>query len=351
MKKTVIMALMTCLLALNGLWIGKAHAAELSVEDAYKAYNTVLTKAGGEKFNLVDINKDGVPELIVDSLQVYTYTADGVELLYDSWVLCKFYSSEESKYLLYEYDWQETTDWYVFEINTSKKSDYDNSLHFVEAFHREGNTYSYQTVEMEPGVEIALDELKTKLEAKVPHKAEIEMIYANDEATRAKVFGGQSAEAPPAAKPQTVAKPQIVAEPSASKVLVDGKAVQFQAYAIDGNNYFKLRDIAAVLNQSAKQFEVGFDAKLQSITLTTGKAYTPTGEELAASTDSAKQEALPTASAIYLNDKEIELVAYNIGGNNYFKLRDLGKAVNFGVAWDAANNAIKIQTADVYQEE
>ncbi|MNC50589.1 hypothetical protein D3C81_2148070 [compost metagenome] len=52
-----------------------------------------------------------------------------------------------------------------------------------------------------------------------------------------------------------------------------------------------------------------------------------------------------------MNDKQIELVAYNIGGNNYFKLRDLGKAINFGVAWDAANNAIKIQTSEAYQEE
>jgi hypothetical protein len=345
MKKTVAIAVIACLLALNSLFVSKASAAEISLDDAYKAYNTVLTKAGGEKFNLVDINKDGIPELIVDSLQVYTYTTDGVELLYDSWVLCKFYASAESKYLLYYYDWQETSDWSLYEIDSTKKSQDGNSLHFVESFHRNDAAYSHQTIYGEPGVDITLDELKTKLDAKVPHKAEIEMIYTNDEATRAKVFSGQSGEA------QAAVKPQIIAEPSASKVLVDGKAVQFQAYAIDGNNYFMLRDIAAVLNKSAKQFEVGFDAKLQSITLTTGKAYTPTGEELAASTDSAKQEAQPTASAIYLNDKEIELVAYNIGGNNYFKLRDLGKAINFGVAWDAANNAIKIQTADVYQEE
>ena len=51
---------------------------------------------------------------------------------------------------------------------------------------------------------------------------------------------------------------------SNQKVLLDGKKISMQAYLIDGNNYFKLRDIGDKLG-----FEVGWDAAKQTITLTT----------------------------------------------------------------------------------
>lgn len=45
------------------------------------------------------------------------------------------------------------------------------------------------------------------------------------------------------------------------------------------------------------------------------------------------------------------LTAYNIDGNNYFKLRDLGEALNFSVTWGAANNMIRIDTSAEYSQE
>jgi hypothetical protein len=38
------------------------------------------------------------------------------------------------------------------------------------------------------------------------------------------------------------------ASPTSSTVLVNGKNVAFDAYNINGNNYFKLRDLAYTLN-------------------------------------------------------------------------------------------------------
>ena len=54
---------------------------------------------------------------------------------------------------------------------------------------------------------------------------------------------------------------------STQKVLVDGRSVEFQAYALkDANgydtNYVKLRDVAVVLNGSAARFEVGWDGEI-----------------------------------------------------------------------------------------
>lgn len=55
--------------------------------------------------------------------------------------------------------------------------------------------------------------------------------------------------------------------------------------------------------------------------------------------------AVATASTqkVTLDGQPVELTAYAIGGYNYFKLRDLGDALGFGVDWDGAS--IQITTA------
>ena len=63
---------------------------------------------------------------------------------------------------------------------------------------------------------------------------------------------------------------------------------------------------------------------------------------------SGKQTATLTSSRIYLDGKEVSFTAYNIGGNNYFKLRDIGKTIDFNVSWDGANNRIGINTSESY---
>lgn len=61
--------------------------------------------------------------------------------------------------------------------------------------------------------------------------------------------------------------------------------------------------------------------------------------------------ASPTTSKIYLDGKEVTFTAYNIGGNNYFKLRDIGTAFDFGVTWDGGNSTIIIDTEVGYTPE
>ena len=140
------------------------------------------------------------------------------------------------------------------------------------------------------------------------------------------------------------------AAPISATVLVDGKTIAFDAYNINGNNYFKLRDIAKALSGSKKQFEVGWNELTNAITLTGGQAYTLVGGELA-SGDTDNKEAKPTASKIHLDDYEVRLTAYNIGGNNYLKLRDLGAELDFGVDWNDATRTITIDTAKGYAKD
>ena len=143
----------------------------------------------------------------------------------------------------------------------------------------------------------------------------------------------------------------VSATPNAARVLVNGKSVAFEAYTIHGNNYFKLRDLAMALNGTEKQFEVGWDGPNNAIGITTGRAYTPVGGELAPSGGTGVPSAELTSSRVFINGVQANLTAYRIGGNNYFKLRDVGAAMNFGVDWNGSANLIAIDTAIKYTPE
>lgn len=137
-----------------------------------------------------------------------------------------------------------------------------------------------------------------------------------------------------------------------SKVLVNGKETKFEAYNINDNNYFKLRDIAYVLTDSSLggvRFNVKWDGERNMINLLTYQDYEAVGGELKAG--DGQDKAYETSSSALLKDGiNVTLKAYLINGNNYFKLRDLGKLFNFNVSWDGANNCILIDSFSPYIE-
>ena len=156
---------------------------------------------------------------------------------------------------------------------------------------------------------------------------------------------------------------EVIAKYTSSKILVDNVEVAFEAYNIGGSNYFKLRDIAYQFSPQDAffspyyGFEVIWDGKLNAINIIkTGdwddSMYTPVGGELAKG-DGKDKKAVPCKSSIYLNGEPISLTAYNIGGNNYFKLRDLGAALDFAVDWDEENKTVIVcsyMSQDFYDE-
>lgn len=155
---------------------------------------------------------------------------------------------------------------------------------------------------------------------------------------------------PTVSVPTEPGKSSKPASPASSTVLVNGKNIAFDAYSINGNNYFKLRDLAYVLSGTEKQFEVGWDGDANAISLTSGAAYTAVGGEMTGK-GSGTQAAKPSAAKILLDGKEISLTAYEIGGNNYFKLRDIGRTFDFGIGWDGGSRTITIDTSTGYTAE
>jgi len=139
----------------------------------------------------------------------------------------------------------------------------------------------------------------------------------------------------------------MTASPTSSAVMIDGESVVFDAYNIDGSNYFKLRDLAYALNGTDKQFEISWDSASNAVSISRGNPYDPIGVEMAGPGAGSKA-AVPTKSAIYVDGIRIDFTAYNIGGNNYFKLRELAIMNNIGVNWNGADNTISIDTKSDY---
>ena len=58
-----------------------------------------------------------------------------------------------------------------------------------------------------------------------------------------------------------------------------------------------------------------------------------------------------STNRILVDGQEVRLTAYNINGNNYVMLRDVGKTVGFEVYWDADTKCVQIESDKPYTGE
>ncbi len=143
---------------------------------------------------------------------------------------------------------------------------------------------------------------------------------------------------------------------STQSVEVDGRAVEFQMYALrdakgNSTNYVKLRDMAYVLNGTRAQFSVGYDNASGSISLTTGTAYQAAGGEMT-TPYSGDRNYTGGDQVVKVNGSDTAMTAITLlddqgGGYNYFKLRDLGAALGFNVGW-SVERGVFVETDKPY---
>lgn len=145
-------------------------------------------------------------------------------------------------------------------------------------------------------------------------------------------------------------KTKIIAAKTTSTVVFDGVPKIFDAYLINENNYFKLRDLAFIFNHTDKQFEVKWDTEKNAINVFKGKEYTAQGNEMMMEGETQTLVAIPNTSKIYIDGQEIALSAYTINENNYIKLRDIGKAMDFFVDWAGEQNKIVLKSTEGYTQ-
>ena len=135
------------------------------------------------------------------------------------------------------------------------------------------------------------------------------------------------------------------ATPTNDALWVDGQLRNATVYKINDSNYFKIRDLAAVLNGTGKQFSVGYDAASKSVTATTGYAYQAVGGELSGAASGSQTAAVSNDTVIVNGAVAQNVTVYKIDGSNYFKLRDLGSALGFAVDYEAGKGMIINTTA------
>ena len=58
-----------------------------------------------------------------------------------------------------------------------------------------------------------------------------------------------------------------------------------------------------------------------------------------------------STNRIVIDGNEVQMEAYVINGNNYVKLRDIGKAVGFEVYWDSENGCVQVESGKPYTGE
>lgn len=139
------------------------------------------------------------------------------------------------------------------------------------------------------------------------------------------------------------------AVPISSDVMLNGNARTFDAYVIDGSSYFRLRDLAYVFNGTDKQFEMIWGSESYAYFMKMGKPYTAIGNEMLGR-GVMNQVATPFPMPLFLDGGEIQVDAYLIDGLDYYKLRDVASALDFGVTWNSGTSTIEIDTTTGYSE-
>ena len=138
----------------------------------------------------------------------------------------------------------------------------------------------------------------------------------------------------------------VAAVPTRDKgqaVYVNDARVYPTGYNIADNNYFKLRDIGTLVG-----FGVEWNGETQTVEISTARTTPST----AGISDTAASGAVAKISdqRITVDGVQVNMTAYQIDGNNYVKLRDIGKQVDFGVGYDNATASVRIDTDAPYTE-
>lgn len=147
-----------------------------------------------------------------------------------------------------------------------------------------------------------------------------------------------------AAAPAAFAADQLDA--ADQTLIVDAKApVTVKGYnaSYTYNTYISIRDVAAALNGTSRQFNVTYDEKEKMFNLEPGKAYEPVGGENACG-DGSSVDLSSAGWDLNINGKFVRYYIYEKGQDFYIKLVDLSLALGLNIEY-VSTNQLKIDTA------
>ncbi|HHU79312.1 MAG TPA: hypothetical protein GXZ29_10625, partial [Clostridiales bacterium] len=130
---------------------------------------------------------------------------------------------------------------------------------------------------------------------------------------------------------------------SSQKVMLDGAVTTLQGYLIDGYNYYKLRDLAAILAATEGRFNVEYKENIGKIEIGVGGTYIKSGDDLFPLSVDVKTIKV-SSQKVNLAGEDLAVEGYNIDGYNYFKLRDIAEYLNFDVNYEEEENTVLLVT-------
>ncbi len=348
MKKRIICIILALILT-TALALPAMASADRSWESAYKTAISQNTDKYGSYLQLVDLNLDGTPELLIGGAigsglfslakHVFTYkNGELQEVSFDDFMLSDNYTlyrnNTTGAYRIEGgYTFREGAGYYA---NITGLYSYGSKVSFTSTFTEQtaGSSKNYYN----GNTKVSQSSYNSAYSSRNYGWTKVESFAC------AKVYCGAR---PSSSQISTLFSDYkdgpVLSLVSTHKVSVDGVQQPAAAYNIGGNNYFKLRDIASILSGTNYSFEVEWNEALKSINLTTGKTYTPVGGELSG-VGSVSQFGTPTTATLYINGVQVDPAAYNINGNNYYKIRDIADIIGFGIDWDQAASTVIIST-------
>ena len=142
-----------------------------------------------------------------------------------------------------------------------------------------------------------------------------------------------------------VAEVAEAASPVEYTLKADEAETSLWAYEIGGAAYFKLRDIAMVLDGTEQQFDIDWIPEYREVDLAEGEAYTQAGGELSAPALTGNAAARYTDCSIRCRRNWDNILAYLIDGRHYVKLSDLAAVMGFSSECDPEARTAGIDTS------
>ena len=134
-----------------------------------------------------------------------------------------------------------------------------------------------------------------------------------------------------------------MAKVSTQEITFNGQKVSLNTFIITNarggdTNYVLLRDIAALVDGTGAQFDVGWDSAAGQISITGGTSYASRNGKEGQRVFSTDQSYQLLASSVKVDGEDTKLGGIVLtdsadGGYTYFKLRDLGEVCGFAVGW------------------
>jgi hypothetical protein len=132
---------------------------------------------------------------------------------------------------------------------------------------------------------------------------------------------------------------------AAADVTAGGASYSLSAFRVLGDTYFKLRDIAVVLNGTDFAFDVSWNGEEKCITLLPGTDYSsePATNELE---PGMIKHMTATSPPLEIDDASYTLDAFIVDGSNYYTLDSLGELFGFTAIQDEDGTLLIVPAVD-----